>query len=80
MNILFENWTVVQYLSLIKKKRKEKSFSPVRPLGLSFTRLFAVEFLFIFLIREIHPVATEVNELTDATLTEEEGRNVIERE
>lgn len=79
MNILFENWTVVQYLSLIKKKkRKEKSFSPVRPLGLSFTRLFTVEFLFIFLIRGIHPVATEVNELTDATLTEEEGRSVIE--
>lgn len=76
MNILFENWTVVQYLSLIKKKRKEKSFSPVRPLGLSFTRLFAVEFLFIFLIRGIHPVATEVNELTDATLTEEEGEEV----
>lgn len=76
MNILFENWTVVQYLSLIKKKKKEKSFSPVRPLGLSFTRLFAVEFLFIFLIRGIHPVATEVNELTDATLTEEEGEEV----
>lgn len=78
MNILFENWTVVQYLSLIKKKKKEKSFSPVRPLGLSFTRLFAVEFLFIFLIRGIHPVATEINELTDATLIEEEGRSVIE--
>lgn len=76
MNILFENWTVVQYLSLIKKKKKEKSFSPVRPLGLSFTRLFAVEFLFIFLIREIHSVAFEVNELTDATLTEEEGEEV----
>lgn len=72
MNILFENWTVVQYLSLIKKKKKEKSFSPVRPLGLSFTRLFAVEFLFIFLIRGIHPVASEINELTDATLTEGE--------
>lgn len=72
MNILFENWTVVQYLFLIKKKRKEKSFSPVRPLGLNFTRLFAVEFLFIFLIRGIHPVASEINELTDATLTEGE--------
>lgn len=80
MNILFENWTVVQYLSLIKKKkRKEKSFSPVRPLGLSFTRLFAVEFLFIFLIRGIHPVASEINELTDSNRRGGEGSE-IERE
>lgn len=76
MNILFENWTVVQYLSLIKKKKKRKIVLTCSPPRFEFHCLFAVEFLFIFLIREIHPVATEVNELTDATLTEEEGKEV----